>query len=120
MVTLRSSLLYQPLFFFLAAENCIVVAEGVLQHNGVFKVRALGFPPVEFQAESQLAAKARPLARFPFLPNLPDTSQSPVVQESPSRHMLLEPVMGACPPFERNKSTPKLFDTLFCQSLNNP
>ncbi|EIE23695.1 DNA polymerase epsilon, subunit B [Coccomyxa subellipsoidea C-169] len=38
-------------------ENCIVVAEGVLQHSGVFKVRALGFPPVELRSESRLAAK---------------------------------------------------------------
>ncbi|BDA47706.1 DNA polymerase epsilon subunit 2 [Coccomyxa sp. Obi] len=38
-------------------ENCIVVAEGVLQHSGVFKVRALGFPPVEFRGESLQAAK---------------------------------------------------------------
>ena len=42
-----------------AAENCIVVAEGVLQHSGVFKVRALGFPPVELRSESRLAAKVR-------------------------------------------------------------
>ena len=41
------------------AENCIVVAEGVLQHSGVFKVRALGFPPVEFRGESLQAAKVR-------------------------------------------------------------
>lgn len=41
------------------AENCIVVAEGVLQHSGVLKVRALGFPPVEFRSESRQAAKVR-------------------------------------------------------------
>ncbi|KAK9814165.1 hypothetical protein WJX72_001491 [[Myrmecia] bisecta] len=38
-------------------ENCIVVAEGKLQHSGVFKVEALGFPPLEPRAESQAAAK---------------------------------------------------------------
>ena len=42
-----------------AAENCIVVAEGALQHNGVFRVDALGFPPPEARAESQAALKAR-------------------------------------------------------------
>jgi hypothetical protein len=42
-----------------AAENCIVVAEGALQHSGVFAVAALGFPPAELRAESQVAAKAR-------------------------------------------------------------
>ncbi len=36
-----------------------MVAEGVLQHSGVFKVRALGFPPVEFRGESLQAAKVR-------------------------------------------------------------
>lgn len=41
----------------LFAENCIVVAEGVLQHSGTFKVRALGFPPVELRGESRAAAK---------------------------------------------------------------
>ena len=40
-----------------AAENCIVVAEGALQHNGVFRVDALGFPPPETRAESQAALK---------------------------------------------------------------
>ena len=39
------------------AENCIVVAEGVLQHSGAFKVRALGFPPVELRGDSRAAAK---------------------------------------------------------------
>ena len=39
------------------AENCIMVAEGVLQHSGTFKVRALGFPPVELRGESRAAAK---------------------------------------------------------------
>ncbi|KAK9827395.1 hypothetical protein WJX81_006181 [Elliptochloris bilobata] len=38
-------------------ENCVVVAEGELGHNGVFKVHALGFPPVEARAKSQAAAK---------------------------------------------------------------
>ncbi len=41
------------------AENCIVVAEGELGHNGVMKVAALGFPPVEPRAVSQAAAKVR-------------------------------------------------------------
>lgn len=44
-----------------AAENCIVVAEGALQHNGVFRVDALGFPPPETRAESQAALKVRVL-----------------------------------------------------------
>ena len=34
-----------------------MVAEGVLQHNGAFKVRALGFPPVELRGDSRAAAK---------------------------------------------------------------
>ena len=38
-------------------ENCIVVAEGVLQHSGTFKIQALGFPPVELRGESRAAAK---------------------------------------------------------------
>ncbi|KAK9905544.1 hypothetical protein WJX75_001819 [Coccomyxa subellipsoidea] len=38
-------------------ENCIVVAEGILQHSGIYKARALGFPPVELRSESRLAAK---------------------------------------------------------------
>ena len=41
------------------SENCVVVAEGELGHNGVFKVHALGFPPVEARAKSLAAAKAR-------------------------------------------------------------
>lgn len=40
-------------------ENCVVVAEGELGHNGVFKVHALGFPPVEARAKSLAVAKAR-------------------------------------------------------------
>lgn len=36
----------------LRAENCIVVAEGVLQPSGVFKVAALGLPPAEAKADS--------------------------------------------------------------------
>ena len=46
------------------AENCIVVAEGVLQHSGTFKVRALGFPPVELRGESRAAAKVSSVACF--------------------------------------------------------
>ena len=37
----------------------MVVAEGELGHNGVFKVHALGFPPVEARAKSLAVAKAR-------------------------------------------------------------
>ena len=37
----------------------MVVAEGELGHNGVFKVHALGFPPAEPRAKSLAAAKAR-------------------------------------------------------------
>ena len=40
------------------AENSIVVAEGVLQTNGVFKVAALGLPPAEPKAESLKALQA--------------------------------------------------------------
>ena len=39
------------------AENCIVAAEGQLQHNGRFKVTALGMPPNERREESLIAAK---------------------------------------------------------------
>ena len=41
------------------AENCVVVAEGELQHNGVFRASALGLPPVESRRTSEIAAKAR-------------------------------------------------------------
>ena len=41
----------------LVAENCIVAAEGELQHNGIFKVGALGMPPNERRDESEAAAK---------------------------------------------------------------
>ena len=34
-----------------------MVAEGVLHHSGAFKVRALGFPPVELRGDSRAAAK---------------------------------------------------------------
>lgn len=37
----------------------MVVAEGQLQHNGSFKVNALGLPPVESRRDSLLAAKVR-------------------------------------------------------------
>ncbi len=38
-------------------ENCVVVAEGELQHNGVFRASALGLPPVESRRTSEIAAK---------------------------------------------------------------
>lgn len=41
------------------AENSVVVAEGHLQHNGSFKVNAMGLPPVESRQDSLLAAKVR-------------------------------------------------------------
>ena len=41
------------------AENCVVVAEGELQHNGVFRASALGLPPVESRRTSEIAAKVR-------------------------------------------------------------
>lgn len=41
----------------LCAENCIVAAEGKLQHDGKFKVQALGMPPNERRDESLTAAK---------------------------------------------------------------
>ena len=41
------------------SENSVVVAEGQLQHNGSFKVNALGLPPVESRGDSLLAAKVR-------------------------------------------------------------
>jgi hypothetical protein len=46
------------------AENSIVVAEGVLQTSGVFKVAALGLPPAEPKAESLKALQA---SRHPSL-----------------------------------------------------
>ncbi len=33
-------------------ENCVVVAEGVFNTEGVFQVVALGFPPLEPRADS--------------------------------------------------------------------
>ena len=39
-----------------------MVAEGALRHSGVFAVAALGFPPAELRAESQVATK---VAGFP-------------------------------------------------------
>lgn len=38
-------------------ENSIVVAEGQLQHNGTFKVMAMGQPPIESREASLLSAK---------------------------------------------------------------
>ena len=35
----------------------MVVAEGELQHSGVFKATALGLPPVESRRTSEIAAK---------------------------------------------------------------
>ena len=46
------------------AENCIVAAEGQLQHNGRFKVTALGMPPNERREESLIAAKVWPWRRM--------------------------------------------------------
>lgn len=37
----------------LFTENCIVVAEGTLNHHGVFEVSALGFPPAEKREETR-------------------------------------------------------------------
>lgn len=37
----------------LFTENCIVVAEGALNHLGVFEVSALGFPPAESREETR-------------------------------------------------------------------
>lgn len=39
----------------LFTENSVVVAEGMLQSDGVFKVAAFGLPPAETRAESQKA-----------------------------------------------------------------
>lgn len=36
----------------LFTENCVVVAEGSLNHHGVFEVSALGFPPAETRGET--------------------------------------------------------------------
>ncbi len=41
----------------LHAENCIVIAEGALGHDGVLHVRALGFPPTELRSALPLAAQ---------------------------------------------------------------
>lgn len=40
-------------------ENCVVVAEGVLDSEGVFQVAALGFPPLEPRADAVAALKVR-------------------------------------------------------------
>ena len=40
-----------------AAENCVVVTEGELDHRDIFKVAALGFPPVEDRNAAQAAIK---------------------------------------------------------------
>ncbi len=40
------------------AENCIVIAEGELDHRGVFRATALGMPPVESREDSLAATKA--------------------------------------------------------------
>eukprot|EP00884_Botryococcus_braunii_P020973 jgi/Botrbrau1/755/Bobra.0181s0014.1 len=44
-----------PAGFF--TEGCVVIAEGELQHSGVFKANSLVFPPVEAKAESEAAVK---------------------------------------------------------------
>ncbi|KAG2497843.1 hypothetical protein HYH03_004110 [Edaphochlamys debaryana] len=38
-------------------ENCVVIAEGALGHDGAFHVRALGLPPVEPRSALPLAAQ---------------------------------------------------------------
>ncbi|KAG2446253.1 hypothetical protein HXX76_000845 [Chlamydomonas incerta] len=38
-------------------ENCVVIAEGALGHDGAFHVRALGLPPCEPRASLPLAAQ---------------------------------------------------------------
>eukprot|EP00983_Pelagomonas_calceolata_P001055 36873-Pelagomonas_calceolata.AAC.1 len=40
-----------------APENCVVVAEGELCHDGAFHVRALGFPPAEARSELPMASQ---------------------------------------------------------------
>lgn len=44
--------------YFCNAENCIVIAEGELDHRGIFKAMALGMPPVESREDSLAATKA--------------------------------------------------------------
>jgi hypothetical protein len=39
------------------AENCVVVAEGELCHDGAFHVRALGFPPAEARSDLPMASQ---------------------------------------------------------------
>ncbi|KAL3133858.1 hypothetical protein ABBQ32_008325 [Trebouxia sp. C0010 RCD-2024] len=41
----------------LYTENCIVIAEGELDHRGIFRASALGMPPVESQEDSRAATK---------------------------------------------------------------
>ncbi|KAL0045501.1 hypothetical protein WJX82_008463 [Trebouxia sp. C0006] len=41
----------------LYTENCIVIAEGELDHRGIFKAMALGMPPVESREDSLAATK---------------------------------------------------------------
>ncbi len=40
-------------------ENCVVVAEGEVGHDGVFKVAALGFPGCETRSELPATAQVR-------------------------------------------------------------
>lgn len=39
------------------ADNCIVIAQGVLASDGVFHVHQLGFPPVELKEDMAEACK---------------------------------------------------------------
>ncbi|KAL3143406.1 hypothetical protein ABBQ38_002229 [Trebouxia sp. C0009 RCD-2024] len=41
----------------LYTENCIVIAEGELDHRGIFRAAALGMPPVESREDSRAATK---------------------------------------------------------------
>lgn len=41
----------------LYTENCIVIAEGALDHRGIFRTSALGMPPIESREDSMQATK---------------------------------------------------------------
>lgn len=56
-LVIESLLLTSSIAAFYAAENCIVVAEGEIGHNGIFRVIALGFPTCESREELPATAQ---------------------------------------------------------------
>jgi hypothetical protein len=53
--SLHTALLLPPLLHL--AENCVVVAQGEMGHDGVFRVQELGFPGCEKRSELPATAK---------------------------------------------------------------